>query len=57
MLLSKFSVRNGKKSKFLKEQEARGLLCNLTGIKVPILSDLPLCNALFYKSRKEYNSK
>ena len=30
MILSKFSVCNSKKSKFLKEQEARGLLSNLT---------------------------
>ena len=29
MLLSKCSVCNSKKSKFLKEQEARGLLSNL----------------------------
>ena len=47
MLLSKCSARNSKKSKFLKEQEAKGLLGNLTGIKVPILSDLPILNALF----------
>ena len=43
-----FSV-NCKKSKFLKEQKTRGLLSNLTGIKVPILSDLPLLNTLFLK--------
>ena len=30
--------------KFIKEQETRGLL--LTGIKVPILSDLPIANIL-----------
>ena len=41
MLLSKCSVCNSKKSKFLKEQEARGLLSNLLGVKVPILSDIP----------------
>ena len=28
-LLSKFSVRNSKKSKFLKQKEARGLLSSL----------------------------
>ena len=36
MLLSKFSVRNSKKSKFLKEKEAKGLLANLLGVKEPI---------------------
>ena len=36
MLLSTFSVCNSKKLKFLKEQEARGLLSNLLGVKVPI---------------------
>ena len=46
MLLSKCAVCNGKKSKFLKEQKAKGLLNKLTEIKVPILSDLPVLNAL-----------
>ena len=32
---------------FCKVKEARGLLSNLTGIKIPILSDLPLKNKLF----------
>ena len=40
MLLSKCSVCNNKKSKFLKEQETKGLLSSLTGVKIPILSDL-----------------
>ena len=35
---SKCLVCNGKKSKFLKEQEARGLLSNLTGVKILILT-------------------
>ena len=39
MLLSKCLVRNSKKSKFPKEQEARGLLSNL-GIRTP-LSHIP----------------
>ena len=47
MLLSKCSVCNSKKSKFLKEQPARGLLSNLKGVKRPDLSDFPLLNALF----------
>ena len=47
MLLSRCSVLNSKKSKFLKEQEARGVLSNLVGVKVPILSDIPIANTLF----------
>ena len=46
MLLSKFAVCNGKKSKFLKEQEAKVVLSNLSGVKVPILSDIPKLNTL-----------
>ena len=38
MLLSKCSVWNSKKSKFLKEQEARGLL-NSLGIRKPLKSN------------------
>ena len=45
MKLSKCSVCNNKKSKFIKEQEARGLLSNL-GIRTP-LSKIPLLNVLF----------
>ena len=45
MMLSKCSVCNNKKSKFIKEQEARGLLSNL-GIRTP-LSKIPLLNVLF----------
>ena len=45
MMLSKCSVCNNKKSKFIKEQEARGLLSNLR-IRTP-LSKIPLLNVLF----------
>ena len=45
MMLSKCSACNNKKSKFIKEQEARGLLSNL-GIRTP-LSQIPLLNVLF----------
>ena len=45
MLLSKCAVCGIKKSKFMKEQEAEGLLSNL-GIKTP-LSKIPLLNVLF----------
>ena len=47
MLLSKCSVCNSKKSKFLKEQEARELLSNLLGVKVLILRDIPTVNTIF----------
>ena len=45
MMLSKCSVCNNKKSKFIKEQDTRGLLSNL-GIRTP-LSQIPLLNVLF----------
>ena len=47
MLLSKFTVCNSKKSKFIKEQEAKTLLANLLGAKIQILGDIPLVNTLF----------
>ena len=37
MFLSKYAVCNSKKSKFIKEQEAKGLLDNLLGAKILIL--------------------
>ena len=46
MLLSKCAVCDSKKLKFYKEQETKGILSNLTGIKVPILGDLPIANIL-----------
>ena len=46
MFLSNFLVCNSKKSKFLIEQEARGLLSNLLAVKVRILSDIPIINTL-----------
>ena len=45
VMLSKCSVCGIKKSRFVKEQKAKGLLSNL-GIKIP-LSKIPLLNALF----------
>ena len=47
MLLSKCAMCDSKKSKFIKEQEAIRLLSNLTGVKIPILSDLPIANICF----------
>ena len=44
-MLSKCAICNNKKSRFIKEQEARGLLSNL-GIRTP-LSKIPLLNVLF----------
>ena len=47
-LLSKCAVSDIKKLKFIKEEEeGRGLLSKLTGIEVPILSDLYIANTLF----------
>ena len=46
MILSKCSTCNNKKLKFLKEQEGRGLLSNLEGVKLLILSDLLLINTI-----------
>ena len=43
---SKYSVCGIKKSRFVEEQEAKGLLSNL-GIKTP-LSKSPLLNVLFW---------
>ena len=42
MLLSECAFCNGKKSRFIKNQEAKGLLSNLgvTTPKVPILGDI-----------------
>ena len=45
VMQSKCSVCRTKKSRFVKEQEAKGLLSNL-GIKMP-LSKIPLLNDLF----------
>ena len=46
MLLSKCTVSDSKKSKFIKEQEASGLLSSL-GIKTP-LSKIPLVGPLLF---------
>ena len=45
LMQSKCSVCKTKKSRFVKEQDAKGLLSNL-GIKTP-LSKIPLLNVLF----------
>ena len=45
IMQSKCSVYGIKKSRFVKEQEARGILSNL-GIRTP-LSKIPLLNVLF----------
>ena len=44
-LLSKCAVCSSQKSRFMKEQKAKGLLSNL-GIKTP-LSNIPLLNVFF----------
>ena len=45
MIQSNFATCNSKKSRFIKEQQAMGILSNL-GIKTP-LSKVPLLNILF----------
>ena len=45
LMQSKCSICKTKKSRFVKEQDAKGLLSNL-GIKTP-LSKIPLLNILF----------
>ena len=46
MLLSKWAMFNSKKSKYLKEQEDKGLLSSL-GIRAP-LSQIPLLGPLLF---------
>ena len=46
MLLSKCTVCDRKKWKFIKEQEAKGLLGNLLGAKILIFGDIPSVNTL-----------
>ena len=46
MVSSKCAVSNSKKSKFIKEEEASGLLSTL-GIKTP-LSEIPLVGPLLF---------
>ena len=45
MIQSNCTICNSKKSRFIKEQQAKGLLSNL-GIKTP-LNKVPLLNILF----------
>ena len=47
MLFSKYALCNSKKLTFFKEQEAKGLLSNLTGVKILFLSDLPILRNYF----------
>ena len=46
MLLSKYAVCDSKKSKFIKQQQASGLLSSL-GIKTP-LNKIPLLGPLLF---------
>lgn len=46
-LVGQCTVCGTKKSKFISGQQAEGLLGNLLGTKIPILSDIPLLNILF----------
>ena len=46
MILSKWAICNSKKSKFIKQQEAKGLLSKL-GIKTP-LSKIPILGDILF---------
>ena len=46
MILSKFAICGNKKSRFIKNQEAKGLLSNL-GIRTPLRKVPVLGNILF----------
>ena len=48
MMLSKCAICNNKKSRFIKEQEARGSLSNL-GIRTPLIK-IPLSNYYFKRA-------
>ena len=47
MMLSKRAICGSKKSKFIKKQEASGMLSNV-GLKKP-LSKIPLLSDIFFK--------
>ena len=49
MYLSKCSVCNSKKWKFLKEQEAKRLLSNLTGVNISFLTDLAMLKDQYWE--------
>ena len=61
MILSKCAICDSKKSRFIKNQEAKGLLSKL-GIKtllskIPILDDILFYWVIFYlKYKNEWNS-
>ena len=56
MILSKCAICSSKKSKFIKKQEASGILSNL-GLKTP-LNKIPLLgDILFYSCKNEWNSQ
>ena len=48
---------NSKQFKLLKEQETRGLLSNMTGVKLPVLSDIPIAKDLGLKIQNDWKSK
>ena len=47
MILSKCAICGSKKSRFIKDQEAKGLLINL-GVRTP-LSKVPILGDIFFK--------
>ena len=49
MYLSKCSVSNSRKWKFLKEQEAKRLLSNSMGVNISFLTDLPMLKDKYWE--------
>ena len=47
MLLSKCAIYGSKKSRFMKEQEAKGILSSL-GLETPLIKIPLFCNILFW---------
>ena len=60
LVLSKFAICNSKKSRFIKNQEAKGLLSNLDIRKplrkVPILGDILFWMCMLNECINEWNS-
>ena len=54
-MVSKFAICGGKKSRFVKKQEARGVLSSL-GLKTP-LNKIPLLDFFFSVYKNEWNSQ
>ena len=56
MILSKCAICGSKKSRFIKKQEAKGLLSNL-GVRTPLSKVLILGDILFWMHAKLYKNE